>query len=188
MTMTRAKTIGWMMVSLGLAGPLAAQQAEVYPLPESVTPEAIRVDVNRDEDEVHIPQLPGTAAMQPPAAPAAQAQPEAGDTPAASVSIPRPTAGTVTEVGAQQIDRFVRSHREVTAIHARYTQLFPAADAEERFSLAESGNAEMRTAIERNGLSVAQYNAISLRRWEDPEFARRISSALAPNPEAAAQR
>lgn len=184
MRMTRARMIGWAMLSLGLAGPLTAQQAEVYPLPESAAPEAIRVDGNRDEDEVNIPQLPGTAAMQPPAAPAAPTDSEANDAPAAAASVLRPMAGIglATDLSAEQLDRFARSHREVAAIHARYTQLFPAADAEERFSLAESGNAEMRTAIERNGLSVAQYNAISLRRWEDPEFARRLSSALAREP------
>jgi hypothetical protein len=184
MTMTRARMIGWAMLSLGLAGPLAAQQAEVYPLPESVTPEAVRIDADRDEDEVNIPQLPRTAAMQPPAARATQAEPETDEMPAASLSAPRPTAAIdpETDFSAQQIDRFVRSHREVEAIHARYTQLFPAADAQERFSLAQSGNTEMRAAIERNGLSVAEYNAISLRRWEDPEFAKRLSSALASAP------
>lgn len=184
MTMTRARMIGWAMLLLGLAGPLAAQQAEVYPLPESAAPEAIRVDGNRDEDEVNIPQLPGTAAMQPPAAPATPAGPEADNVPAASAAVLRPTAGIglATDLSAEQVDRFARSHREVAAIHARYTQLFPAADAEERFSLAESGNAEMRTAIERNGLSVAQYNAISLRRWEDPEFAKQLSRALTSDP------
>lgn len=176
--------IGRAIMLLGLAGPLAAQQAEVYPLPEPAAPEAVRIDAGRDEDEVNIPQLPGTAAMQPPAARATQAQPEADEVPAASLSAPRPTAGIgpETDFSAQQIDRFVRSHREVAAIHARYTRLLPAADAQERFSLAQSGNAEMRTAIERNGLRVAQYNAISLRRWEDPEFAKRISSALAHDP------
>ena len=181
MTMTRARMIGWATLSLGLAGPLVAQQAEVYPLPESAAPEAIRVDGNRDEDEVNIPQLPGTAAMQPPAAPAG---PEADNVPAAAASVLRPTAGIglATDLSAEQVGRFARSHREVAAIHARYTQLFPAADAEERFSLAESGNAEMRTAIERNGLSVAQYNAISLRRWEDPEFAKQLSRALTSDP------
>lgn len=184
MTMTGARMIGWAMLSLGLAGPLAAQQAEVFPLPDPVAPQAIRVDGNRDEDEVHIPQLPGTAAMQPPAASVTQTGPEADDLPAAAASVLRPTAGigAATDLSAAQLDRFARGHREVAAIHARYTQLFPAADAEERFSLTESGNAEMRAAIERNGLSVAQYNAISLRRWEDPAFAKQIAKALESEP------
>lgn len=184
MTMTRVRTIGRALMLLGLAGPLAAQQAEVYPLPESVAPEAVRIDVNRDEDEVNIPQLPGTAAMQAPPAPASRVPSEADTASTVSPAVPRPTAGIglAPDLSPQQLDRFTRSHRELEAIHARYTQLFPAADAEERFSLAQSGNTEMRAAIERNGLSVAEYNAISLRRWEDPEFAKRLSSALASAP------
>jgi hypothetical protein len=80
------------------------------------------------------------------------------------------------------LPRFARAYREIETIHARYARLMPAADELERQNLAEGGNAEMRTAIQRAGLTVAQYNAISLRRWQDATVARMLNDALAQNP------
>jgi ferric-dicitrate binding protein FerR (iron transport regulator) len=171
----------WARIGVALWLPLGAlaQEAEVFPLPESPPPGDTRFEAGQDEDEVNIPVLPGTAAVQPP--PATSVPDESARDLSRSVPA-RPEALHAPAIGGDQLPRFARAYRQIETIHARYARLMPAADELERQSLAEGGNAEMRAAIQQAGLTVAQYNAISLRRWEDAAFARTLNDVLAQNP------
>lgn len=176
----------WTGIGVVLWFPLwaLAQEAEVFPLPDRPPPGDTRFEAGQDEDEVNIPVLPGTAAVKPP-----PVNPEPGaanhdlhdlhDLPRPAPA--RPGALGTPILGGDPLLRFAQAHREIAAIHARYARLMPAADAVERQSLVAGGNAEMRAAIQRAGLTVAQYNAISLRRWEDPTFARMLNETLERN-------
>ena len=178
----RVKTIAWAMMLLGLAGPLAAQQPEVYPLPEAAVPEADQSQQQRDEDEVSIPTLPGTAEVKPPVS---ENPAEAEGRDLRELPIPTPPrreASRQPAVDDAMLQRFIRAYRDVAAINARYARLMPTADEGERRTLAQDGNAEMRAAIERAGLSVSDYDAISLRRWQDAAFAQTLNTRLSANP------
>lgn len=168
--------IGMAALGAGWCTLVAAQAAEVFALPEEPPLEAEQIDLERDADEVNIPALPGTVVATPPAVskPASARRAIAAPLP----GLPSASART-GHLGTEKIERFARIYHELEAIHARYQRLVPAADELERQSLALSGNAEMRAAIEQGGLSVADYNAISLRRWEDADVARRVDEALA---------
>ncbi|HET7687200.1 MAG TPA: DUF4168 domain-containing protein [Candidatus Macondimonas sp.] len=174
----------WTSIAMMLWLPLGAlaQEAEVFPLPERPPPGDTWFEARQDEDEVNIPVLPGTAAVEPPPAnPGADAANR--DLRELPRSVPTHSeAVRAPAIGGDQLQRFARAYRAIETIHARYARLMPAADALERQSLAEGGNAEMRAAIQQAGLTVAQYNAISLRRWQDAAFARTLNDALAQNP------
>lgn len=173
----------WATIGVALWLPLGAlaQEAEVFPLPDSPPPEDAQFQARQDEDEVNIPVLPGTAAVEPPVNPGPDtANREVRELPRPALA--RPEALRAPTIGSDQLPHFVRAYREIETIHARYARLMPAADEGERQSLAEGGNAEMRAAIQQGGLTVAQYNAISLRRWEDAAFARTLNDALVQNP------
>ncbi|HET7687207.1 MAG TPA: DUF4168 domain-containing protein [Candidatus Macondimonas sp.] len=174
----------WAGIGVALWLPLGAlaQEAEVFPLPDRPPPGDTQFEARQDEDEVNIPVLPGTAAVEPlPVTPA----------PAATNhdlrELPRPSPARPEALGAPTLDddplpRFARAYHEIETIHARYARLMPAADELERQNLAQGGNAEMRAAIQQAGMTVAQYNAISLRRWQDAAFARTLNDALAQKP------
>ena len=57
----------WARIGVALWLPLAvlAQEAEVFPLPDRPPPGNTQFEA-QDEDEVNIPVLPGTAAVEPP--------------------------------------------------------------------------------------------------------------------------
>ena len=174
----------WARIGVALWLPLGAlaQEAEVFPLPDRPPPGDTQFEARQDEDEVNIPVLPGTAAVEPPPV---NPVPGAANRDLRELPRPapaRPEALSAPTIGGDQLPRFARAYREIETIHARYARLMPAADELERQNLAEGGNAEMRTAIQRAGLTVAQYNAISLRRWQDAAFARMLNDALAQNP------
>lgn len=156
-----------------------AQEAEVFPLPDAPPLEDVQIDTRQDEDEVNIPTLPGTTAVDPPRAASA---PDARNRDLRELprSAPARTEALRTSaIGEDQLQRFVQAYREIESIHARYARLMPAADEMERQSLAQGGNAEMRTAIQQAGLTVAQYNAISLQRWQDAAFSKTLNDMLA---------
>lgn len=175
---------GWARIGVALWLPLGAlaQEAEVFPLPDSPPLEDVQFEARQDEDEVNIPVLPGTAAVEPPPV---NPVPDAANRDVRELprlAPARPETLRAPTIGGDQLPHFARAYREVETIHARYARLMPAADEVERQSLAESGNAEMRAAIQQAGLTVAQYNAISLRRWQDAGFARTLNDVLAQNP------
>lgn len=174
----------WARIGVALWLPLGAlaQEAEVFPLPDRPPPGETQFEAPQDEDEVNIPVLPGTAAVEPPPVNPA---PDAGNRDLRELPRPapvRPEALGAPTMGGDQLPRFARAYREIETIHARYARLMPVADELERQNLAQGGNAEMRAAIQQAGLTVAQYNAISLRRWQDAAFARMLNDALAQNP------
>lgn len=174
----------WARIGVALWLPLGAlaQEAEVFPLPDRPPPGETQFEAPQDEDEVNIPVLPGTAAVEPPPVNPA---PDAGNRDLRELPRPapvRPEAISAPTMGGDQLPRFARAYREIETIHARYARLMPVADELERQNLAQGGNAEMRAAIQQAGLTVAQYNAISLRRWQDAAFARMLNDALAQNP------
>lgn len=173
----------WARICVALWLPLGAlaQEAEVFPLPDRPPPGNTQFEA-QDEDEVNIPVLPGTAAVEPPPV---NPVPDAANRDLRELPRPapaRPEALGEPTIGGDQLPRFARAYREIETIHARYARLMPAADELERQNLAQGGNAEMRAAIQRVDLTVNQYNEISLRRWQDAAFARMLSDALAQNP------
>lgn len=173
----------WARICVALWLPLGAlaQEAEVFPLPDRPPPGNTQFEA-QDEDEVNIPVLPGTAAVEPPPV---NPVPDAVNRDLRELPRPvpaRPEALGAPTIGSDQLPRFARAYREIETIHARYARLMPAADELERQNLAQGGNAEMRAAIQRVDLTVNQYNEISLRRWQDAAFARMLSDALAHNP------
>ena len=176
MSSRSAHRIGMAVLGAGWCTLVAAQEAEVFTLPEEPPVESEQIDLDRDADEVNIPALPGTGVATPSTVSAPTSARRA-------IAAPLPGlpsgSGRMGNPGTRQIEQFARIYRELEAIHARYQRLVPAADELERQSLALSGNAEMRAAIEQGGMSVADYNAISLRRWEDADVARRVDEALA---------
>jgi hypothetical protein len=169
--------LGWAPLG-ALAG-----EAQVFPLPDTPAPEDPQAEQQRDQDEVSIPLLPGTAEVKPP--PAVNPAQEAEDRGLRELPAPTPRrveASRLPPVGDDVLQRFGRAYRDVEAINGRYARLMPTADPAERQTLAQDGNAEMRAAIERAGLSVSDYNAISLRRWQDEAFAKTLSTVLSANP------
>lgn len=160
-----------------------AGQAQVFPLPDTPAPKDTQAEQQPDQDEVNIPLLPGTAETKPP--PITNPVPQADDRSLRELPLPTPQrveASRLPPVGDDVLQRFGRAYRDVEAINARYALLMPTADPAERQTLAQDGNAEMRAAIERAGLSVNDYNAISLRRWQDAAFAKTVSTVLSANP------
>jgi hypothetical protein len=91
---------------------------------------------------------------------------------------PQPPAQQ-TEIDPNQIKTFASAAREIQEIRARWApKMQEAGDAEKAKALQTQANAEMVSAVEEKGLTVATYNAIATAAQENPQLADKIAKLM----------
>ena len=82
-----------------------------------------------------------------------------------------------------QIESFASAARQVGEIRLKWqSRLQAAGDADQAQELQSQAKAEMRRAVEDEGLTVETYNAIAAAAQQNPELAMRISELLERSP------
>jgi hypothetical protein len=91
---------------------------------------------------------------------------------------PQPPAQQ-TEIDPNQIKTFASAAREIQEIRARWApKMREAGDAEKAKALQTQANAEMVSAVEKEGLTVEMYNTIAAEAQKDPQLAAQIAKLM----------
>ncbi|MFC3607501.1 DUF4168 domain-containing protein [Stutzerimonas tarimensis] len=106
----------------------------------------------------------------------AQAQAQAPATQGAPATGAAPMAQNFSD---EQLERYAESLGEIVEIREDFTaRLEDTSDVEEARELQQQAQQEMMTAVEDNGMSVEEYNAISQALQTDPDLRDRVIAML----------
>lgn len=116
----------------------------------------------------------GTAQAQNPAQGGGAPPQQGGGAPPAAMQGQEPI-----EVDEETLDKFADAYSQVQTIQQEFAQdLQQVSEESEAQELQRSAQDEMMQAVEQSGLSVSEYNEISVAVSSDPDLQARVRSAL----------